>query len=468
MKKIDVKLIENLSTSERRNSFSADQGSDSGSRFSRKTDMSPALVHVLQEVQRELGLGAEDGEEVRPGSAELEGLIAKIADRLGLELTTYERDQVLARVEDERKDFGLLQELVDDPQVTDIIVSDSTKISVQQGRKNYHTDLSFPSEASYEGYVERLLKKAGTTYSTKKPIADGMIGSFARVHAVHKVLCETGPYITIRLNRFSEVSVDDLMKVGMAPKGIFDYLRAIVQTGQTLLIVGEVGTGKTTLARALASTIPQRESILVIEDTPEIKLEHPHVRYMRTREANIEGAGRISPSACIRGGMRMAMNRIIFGEMRDAEAAEAFIDVCSSGHPGLSTIHAKSSSDAIIRLELFLGRAQKGVEARVISQQVATAVQVIVFVNICSATGMRRITEVKEIGPYADGVLRQKDMFRYDSRERTPSWKVSNRLSTYRDLIESIDEKVVLSTYPPKLELTEDVVYKEAAFLRSA
>src|SRR5690606_26243088 len=107
--------------------------------------------------------------------------------------------------------------------------------------------------------------------------------------------------------------------------------------------------------------MPADESLLVIEDTPQIRVEHPHVRYVSTREANADGAGRVAPSECIRAGMRMAMNRMIFGEMRDAEAAEAFIDACASGHPGISTIHGRNAADAIARLELFLGRAQKGV-----------------------------------------------------------------------------------------------------------
>src|SRR5690606_24534801 len=251
------------------------------------------------------------------------------------------------------------------------------------------------------------LFRAGTTYSTKYPIADGMIGSFARLHAVHKSLCESGPYLTIRLNRFSSVSGSDLVELGLAPSGVISYLQAIVESGNTLLIAGEVGTGKTTLARALASGMPGEESVLVIEDTPEIRLDHPHVRYISTREANIDGAGRVSPSECIRAGMRMAMNRIIFGEMRDAEAAEAFIDVCASGHPGLSTIHARSASEALVRLQLFLGRAQKGVALSVLQEQIATAVQVIVFVDICRSTWRRRIMEVKELGGLGDGALRQ-------------------------------------------------------------
>lgn len=422
----------------------------------RRGELSPILSYVLQEAQRELGLGSEADFDIG-GISRYQGdrvqLVERVAERLGFSLSTFERDQILAQIESASKPFGILQELVDDPSISDIIVANYSKITVQQGRLNYATGLSFPSQDVYEGFVERLLQRAGTTYSTKKPIADGMIGAEARIHVVHRTISESGPYLTIRLNRFSSVGVSDLVERGAAPQPILDYLRALVRTGQTLLVVGEVGTGKTTLSRALAACIPPDESILVIEDTPEIRLEHPHVRYIRTREQNTDGVGRITPQECIRGGMRMAMNRIIFGEIRDAEAAEAFVDVCASGHPGISTIHARSASEAMTRLELFLGRAQKGVGRAVLNEQIVTAVQAIVFVDFCRVTKARRIFEVKEIGPVADGVIRQRDIFQYQVSNGVPQWRVLTRVSAHRDLIEAEPNSIMLGSYPAVLNL---------------
>jgi pilus assembly protein CpaF len=424
--------------------------------------LAPGLARILKEVQRDLaGRGEVGAEEIR-------GAIKAAALRLGFELGAYERDEIWAHLERDRKPFGVLQSLVDDPSVSDIIVTNFARVDVQQGRRTGTTGVSFSSAEGYENFVERLLQRAGATYSTKKPIADGMIGSFARVHAVHKSLCESGPYLTIRLNRYATVALEDLITAALAPRPVFDYLRAVVRRGLTLLVVGEVGTGKTTLTRALAASIPTCDSILVIEDTPEIRLEHPHVRYIATREANAEGMGRVSPSECIRAGMRMAMNRIIFGEIRDAEAAEAFVDVCASGHPGLSTIHARSAGDAATRLELFLGRAQKGVGRNVLSEQIVTAVQVVVFVDVCRVTGKRRIFEVREIGPVADGVIRQREMFAYRCESGLPTWRVVSKVSAHREALEAGEDPVRLGLLPNVLDLGFTTAYRETVGQRPA
>jgi len=420
--------------------------------------LTPALRSVFEAVQREIGL-----DDNNLSQSELEQLVSSAASQLGLELSKLEKDEILSQVERDQKPFGTLQSLIDNPDVSDIIVANHSQISVQQGRRTFRTDLKFPSQSAYEAFVEKLLQRAGATCSTKKPIADGMIGNFARLHVVHQSICESGPYLTIRLNRFQRVTVEDLVSHGMAPKMVFDYLCKLCHKGNTILLVGEVGTGKTTVARAISSSIPHDESILVIEDTPEIKLDHPQVRYVTTREANTDGEGRIHPNECIRAGMRMAMNRIIFGEIRDAEAAEAFVDVCSSGHPGLSTIHGKSSSKALTRLELFLARAQRGSSRDVLFEQISTAVQVVVFVNICKQTGRRRIFEVKEIGSASDGALRQREIFCYEAQNSEPTWKVASKSSNFRDYLEDGDNPVRLSLLPDRLTLDPNLNYKEAS-----
>lgn len=402
------------------------------------TLLSPLLKRVIEEVLK----GNNDGE------GDMRFAIDATCQRLGVAITQYEQDLVAKELEAVRSFFGPLQPLADDPLVSDIIITEYSKVEVQEGRRTYSTGISFLNEQSYEAFVEKLVLKAGTTLSNKHPIADGMIGSFARVHAVHKSLCESGPYLTIRLNRFGTVTQKDLIASGSGPKEIFHYLEKVSHAGNTIMVAGEVGTGKTTLLRSLASALPDSDSILVIEDTPEIRLAHPHVRYLNTREANAEGEGRVTPAECIRGGMRMAMNRIIFGEIRDAEAAEAFLDVCASGHSGLSTIHAKSSQDVLSRLELFLGRIQRGASKATLLDQISSALAVVVFCSVCPVTKKRRIYDVKEIGAAADGVVRQRSIFTYDVSTGVPKWNVTGRVSFYREALERGEDPLYLSELP--------------------
>ena len=151
--------------------------------------------------------------------------------------------------------------------------------------------------------------------------------------------------------------------------------------------------------------------------------------------------------------MRMAMNRIIFGEIRDARAAEAFIDVCASGHPGMSTIHAKSASDAISRLELFLGRAQKMVANNILKEQIASAVQIIVHIDICHNSGARRIMDVREITSMSDDVIQQREIFKYVYKNK-PTWQVLSNVSSFEEDFKK--KKLNLSLRTLKNELTVD------------
>jgi pilus assembly protein CpaF len=386
-------------------------------------ELSPLLVHILQDAQlhtSESFLGDEQS-------------VVRAAERSGVILTRTELDQLLMWLNRERQSFGILQPLIEDRSVSDIIIKGYCHVAVQRGRETIATDYRFASQKLYEDFVERLLLRADATYSTRSPIADGMIDGSVRLHAVHKSIAGDGPYLTLRTNHLQVIDDAALVSTGFLPLPIFQYLNLMTRMGNTVVVSGEVATGKTTLAKALASSLPERDSIVVIEDTPEIRIAHPHVRYLCTRDDNSEGAGKITPTACIKAGMRMAMNRLIVGEIRDAQAADAFIDACASGHPGITTIHGKSPREAVLRLQMFLARAQQGSEVSAMAYQVAMSTQVVVQCDYCAVTKLRRVVKVSEVGSAADGVVQLQDIFSYRCDSRGGYWQVDSKLSRFRD-----------------------------------
>ena len=398
-------------------------------------DLTPTSRHILRLLRRRLvGPGGESRTSLI--EADLRQLVMEIENAENEFLSELERTSVIAALESSLDDFDILTPLIENPRVNDIIARSFDDISIQIDRRNVQTDYRFPDTEAYRSFVENLLKRVGKSCTTSTPVVDAAVGSNIRLCVTHESFSPagSGPMMTIRIARHSAVSLSALNAAELAPQILLEYLEILVRDcGATLLVSGEVGTGKTTLIRALAMAIDSAESILIIEDTHEIVLQRPFVRTLLTREANTEGAGRIEPAAAIRTGMRMAMNRLILGEMRDAKAAESFIDVCSSGHSGMSTIHARSARDSLVRLELFLGRAQGLAGSDTIRKEIANAVSVVVHLGVDRVHGKRRIIEILEIASFSDGAIQHIPIFSISSNDSgcEPRWQRGGGVSQF-------------------------------------
>ena len=359
-------------------------------------------------------------------------------------LEPSERRAAIALLAKSTEDFSVLSPLIEDEDVNDILVSRYDDISIQSGRVNTQTDICFPSHSAYLAFIDRVLSRSGKSCNHATPVVDVAINGQLRACITHESFSppSMGPTMTIRIARHRSITAAELCGMGLAPREVMEYLRVLVSAGIcSLLVSGEVGTGKTTLVRALASHIEPAEALLIIEDTQEIVLERQFCRTLLTRVANSEGFGSIRPSDAIRAGMRMAMNRIILGEMRDAGSAEAFIDVATSGHSGLSTIHANSARDALSRLELLLLRAQVGIGAETARRQIAQAIGVLIHIRLCPESGERRISEVVEVHSCSEGVIQLMPIFQYvpNAEHAKQLWKVCSRNSQYREALSRAD-----------------------------
>ena len=407
------------------------------------THLTPTAKYVVDEARRLVERHRNDEFSIDPDHAELTEFVDQVEENQGEELSAHERHAAVAALSASLTNYDILTPLVENPKINDIIIRSFDDISVQTGRTNIQTDLKFPDHSSYVSFVENLLKRAGKASTLAAPVVDASIDSKVRACVTHESFSpeNSGPMLTLRISRHEFVSLTRLVGFRLCPRIVLEYLAGIVNKGAaSVLIAGEVGTGKTTLVRALALEIESDQAILVIEDTHEIVLDRPFTRTLLTRDANTEGAGRIAPAHAIRAGMRMAMNRVILGEMRDAEAAEAYIDVCSSGHVGMSTIHARSARDALSRLELFLSRAQSGVSISTIRRQISNAISVVVFLGIDPTSGERKILQVLEVHSSTDGEVQVSPIFSFvrpSDSSTEPVWRRESGISMFSKELEA-------------------------------
>lgn len=425
-----------LSSEEIKKQFtSRSQLSVHGNHYNRIGDLTPSARFLVRKAKERLGEARGEGLGSKaPSEEDLGALLSTVETDEGENLTERERTAAIASLSASLDHYDILSSLINNPEINDVIIRSHDDISVQAGRLNIQTDLKFADHEAYLSFVENLLKRVGKACTLATPVIDAAVDPHIRVCVTHESFSPegSGPMMTIRVSRHRAVSIGTLVANELAPAELLDYLSVVVRLGLgTILVAGEVGTGKTTLIKALSGAIPEDEAILIIEDTHELVLTRPFVRTLLTREANTEGAGKIPPAVAIRAGMRMAMNRLILGEMRDAEAAESFIDVCSSGHSGMSTIHSRSARDALIRLELFLSRAQPQVTSVSIKQQISNAISVVVHLGIDKRQQKRRILEVVEVAGAGDGVIQLAPIYRFNAREGRATWNRGDGISKF-------------------------------------
>ena len=331
-------------------------------RMSASSGLSPIENTVLREARRELVSADEDSVEVT------ELMIAKAVDQVcsdkGYELDDISRADVIIHLKKDIMGWGVLQPLIDNPEVTDIHVYDYQSVVLQRGKQSEATGLHWPSPESYATFIDRVLLRLGKSLSTQQHTVDASFPDGKRLCAVHKSVCgQRGPLFTMRVPRVAEATLESLVSYQVAPPLMVNYLAALVRTVEhTFIVAGETGTGKTTLMRCLGTQFRADESIIGVEDTPELNYQHPYYRSLVSRTANTEGIGEVTLQEHIRTTLRLCPTRVILGEMRTPGAAESFLEAAQTGHSGMSTVHATNARETLTRLESLLGRAQRGCE----------------------------------------------------------------------------------------------------------
>jgi len=403
-----------------------------------KVNLSPIATKVLKETRRELGNSGE----IEAGDEISESQIATAVDKVcadnALVIDDIVRADIIVHLKRDLMGWGVIQSLVDNPEVTDIHVYDYQTVVLQRGKKSETTGLHWPSHESYTTFIDRVLFRLGKSLSTQQHTVDAAFPDGKRLCVIHESVCGSrGPFLTMRVPRVQEATLESFISFQVMPPLMVNYLAALVRTCEhTFMVAGETGTGKTTMMRCLGTQFGPDESIVGVEDTPELNYQHPYYRSLVSRSANNEGVGEVTLQEHIMSTLRMCPTRVILGEMRTPEAAESFLEAAQTGHSGMSTVHARNARETLTRLESLLGRAQRGVSMDIIRQQIALAVDVCVWNVREKASGRVRCGEIIEVGHFVEGSIQIRPMFKLVQEGENPVWEVQSWSSNYEEVLE--------------------------------
>ncbi|MDZ4784513.1 MAG: ATPase, T2SS/T4P/T4SS family [bacterium] len=447
-------LLRNNATSTPKGGTTTTTSSMETSQANAKGHLSPQASMVLREARRELGADyATHGDDPSRVVSETQIVQAvdKVIKRRAIEIDDIERANVIIHLQKDLVGWGVLQPLIDNREVTDIHCYDFQTVVLQRGKQSETTGIHWPSREAYIAFIDRLLMRLGKSLSTQQHTVDASFPNGIRLCAVHESVCGMrGPLLTIRVPRIIEASLETLLAYQVAPPLIVNYLASLIRCGKaTMIIAGETGTGKTTLLRCLGTQFGPDESIIAVEDTPELNFQHPYFRSLVSRTANTEGIGQVTLQEHITTTLRLTPTRVVLGEMRSPLAGEAFLESAQTGHIGMSTIHARNAKETLVRLESLLGRAQKSVSIEIIRQQIALAVDSIVWMIREKGTGKVRIGEIIEVGRYVEGMIQVKPMFSLIHMGERPIWQVHSWNSSFDE--DLAKDGIYLNQAPPEL-----------------
>lgn len=308
--------------------------------------------------------------------------------------------------------LDILQELVDDNEVTEIMVNGCESVFVERAGHLYKWEKNFTSKQKLLDVIQQIVAKSNRVVNESSPIVDARLENGSRVNVVLNPIALNGPILTIRRFPDSPISMKNLVEYGSVSAEAVEFLRKLVICGYNIFISGGTGSGKTTFLNALSNFIPADQRVITIEDSAELQIQGvPNLVRLETRNANTEGCQPITIRDLIRSSLRMRPDRIIVGEVRGAEAME-LLSAMNTGHDGsISTGHANSSRDMMARLETMV---LMGIELPLsaIRRQLSSGIDIIVHLGRLRDKS-RRVLEIAEVCGLKDGEVLLKTLFEF-------------------------------------------------------
>jgi pilus assembly protein CpaF len=344
---------------------------------------------------------------------EIKNLVERLLIEEGIPLNEGERRRITRDIQNEVRGLGPLEPLLADPTISDILVNTYRQVYVERGGRLEITDAHFANEAHLRKIIDRIVSRVGRRVDESSPMVDARLPDGARINAIIPPLAIDGSMLSIRRFSVKPLKLDDLIGFKSLTPEMGEIIGGLIKGKCSVLISGGTGSGKTTLLNILSSFIPHSERIVTIEDAAELQLQQPHVVRLETRPPNVEGKGEVSQRALVRNSLRMRPDRVIIGEVRDAEALD-MLQAMNTGHEGsMATVHANSPRDALSRIENMVNMAGLNLPIKAMRQQISSAIWVVIQV-LRLADGRRKLTSIQEITGMEGDIITMQEIYTFE------------------------------------------------------
>ena len=366
---------------------------------------------VRMDLKRMTASGVDREGLERQARAKIDEIVSEVI-KSGKLPRSMDPERIKKEVFDEALRLGPLEDLLDDPTVSEIMVNGPHQVYVERGGRLQLTDLQFADDASVNAIIERIVAPLGRRIDESQPYVDARLKDGSRVNAIIPPLSLSGPSITIRKFSKKTLTVEDFIRFGTWNANAAAFMEVCVKLRKNIIVAGGTGSGKTTLLNLLSSFIPETERIVTVEDAAELKLVQPHVVRLEARPPNVEGKGAVTIRDLVKNCLRMRPDRIIVGECRSGEALD-MLQAMNTGHDGsLTTVHANSPRDVVSRLETMVLMSGMELPSRAIREQIASAVDIIIHESRL-ADGSRKVTAITEVTGMEGQNIVMQDLFTF-------------------------------------------------------
>ena len=377
--------------------------------------------------------------------------------RLPLNLT--EKENLFSEIEDEVLGLGPLEPFLKDDTISDVLINTHNQIFIERFGKLELSESRFKDDTHLMKIIDKIVSSVGRRIDESSPMVDARLTDGSRVNVIIPPLALDGPIMSIRRFGRDPLLLNDLILLKSFTKEIGEILKGIVKAKLNVLISGGTGSGKTTLLNVLSQFIPEEERIVTIEDAAELQLKQDHLVRLETRPPNIEGKGEVTSRDLVRNSLRMRPDRIIVGEVRGMEAFD-MLQAMNTGHEGsLTTIHANSSRDALMRLESMTAMANLEISNEFMRRFIASAINIIIQISRFP-DGTRKLISIQEITGMEGNIITLQEIFSFRQTGISEDGKVEGHFRFHGVRPRFVDKFAVAGISIPREVFDPDKIFE--------